>query len=488
MRTPVLLISVAAVALAPAVSQAQVRYLNPRDVAEAQKAHPEIVQEFGGAETGARGAYVQSVGRRVAVHSGVANSAAAYHFTTLNSAVENAFALPGGYVYITRQLMALMEDESQLAFVLGHETGHIAAGHAQARKAAQSRNSLSGILGAILGSFVGGAFGNMIAQLSQQAAQMWTLRFSRQQEYDSDVLGIRYMASAGYDPMGAPNMLAALTRSTALEARVQGRDSRQLPEWASTHPLSENRTQQARALAQRTSRAGAGLRNRDGFLAQIEGIYVDDDPAQGVIEGRSFTHPDLRLQFNVPTGYLMQNGSDAVTISGSAGKAQFRGGRFAGSLENVIYQAFQQVAGGQVRLAVPPPQRTFVNGMAAAFTTARANTSSGVVDVSVFAYEWDANTKYYFVMLTRGGAGIGPFAPMVGSLRRIGANEAEAIRPRIIDVVTVRPGDTVQSLASGMAYSSFRLERFQALNGLQPGARLVPGQKVKVVVYGARRT
>lgn len=488
MRNSILLLGIAAVALTPAPSLAQARYLNPRDVAEAQKQHPEIVREFGGAETGSRAAYVEAVGRRVATQSGVANSTAAYRFTTLNSAVENAFAVPGGYVYITRQLMGLMDDESQLAFVLGHETGHIAAGHAQARKAASTRNSIGGLLGAILGSFVGGAFGNLISQVSQQAAEMWTLSFSRQQEYDADTLGVRYITAAGYDPLGAPNMLAALTRATALQARVQGRDSRQTPEWTSTHPLSANRTQQAQAMAQRTGRAGTGLRNRDQFLAQLEGIYVDDDPAQGVIEGRSFTHPDLKLQFVVPTGYLMQNGSDAVTIAGSAGKAQFRGGRYSGSLESLILQAYQQLVGNQAQLSVPPPQRTYVNGMPAAYTTARANTSSGTVDVSVFAYEWDSNSKYYFIMLTRGGAGIGPFAPMVGSLRRISATEAAAIRPRIIDVVTVRAGDTVQSLASRMAYPNFQLERFLSLNGLQAGTRLVPGQKVKVVVYGTRRT
>ena len=126
------------------------------DVAEAQQQHPLLVAEFGGAETGARAAYVEGVGRRVAVHSGIANSQAAYRFTTLNSAVENAFAMPGGYVYITRQLMGLMNDEAELAFVLGHEVGHIAANHHQARKSAATRNSILGVFGAILGSAVGG--------------------------------------------------------------------------------------------------------------------------------------------------------------------------------------------------------------------------------------------------------------------------------------------------------------------------------------------
>jgi predicted Zn-dependent protease len=125
--------------------------------------------------------------------------------------------------------------------------------------------------------------------------------------------------------------------------------------------------------------------------------------------------------------------------------------------------------------------------MPAAITTARVNTQSGVVDVSVVAYQWDPQRVYHFVMLTQGGAQLGPFGQMIGSLRRISPAEAAAIRPRIIDVVTVRPGDTVQSLASRMAYRDFKLERFATLNNLNPNSPLVRGQKVKLVVYGTRR-
>ncbi len=488
MRKTVLLIAASAVALSPVALPAQsARYLDPREVAEAQRQHAELIAEFGGAETGARGAYVESVGRRIAAYSGVANAGSAFRFTTLNSAVENAFAVPGGHVYITRQLMTLMDDESQLAFALAHETGHIAANHAHARQSASRRNSIGGIFGVLLGSVLGGGIGNVISQMSQQRAQLATLSFSRNQEYDADRLGTRYMVAAGYDPAGGPGILAALTRASALQARVQGRSNRQTPEWASTHPLSENRMQQALAGARATGRLGAGIRNRDPFLAQLEGITVDDDPAQGVIEGRSFTHPDLRIQFAVPPGYLMQNGTREVTIKGSAGQAQFSGGRYGGSIENYIHQVIQQLTGGRQQLMVPPPQRTTINGFPAAFTTARANTSSGVVDVSVVAYQWDPNTIYHFIMLTRGGTGISPFAQMVDSLRRISPAEAAAIRPRVIDVATVRPGDSVQTLASRMAYRDFQVERFLAINGLAAGRGLVPGQKVKLVVYGARR-
>ncbi len=484
MRRTMTLLAASALAVVPASAQmSQPRYLSQRDVQEAAKQHPEVVAELGGAETGPRAAYVESVGRRVAAFSGTANAGQAYHFTTLNSAVENAFAVPGGYVYITRQLMGIMNDEAELAFVVGHETGHIAANHARARKSAATRSSILGVLGSILGAVVGI---EGIGGIAQQFSKSRLLSFSRDQEYQADVLGIRYITQAGYDPNASSTMLAQLARSTALEARMQGDANRSTPEWASTHPLSENRMAQAARTARQTGRAGSGLRNRDAFLAQLKGVLVDDDPAQGVIEGRIFTHPDLRLAFTVPTGYLMQNGTSAVSIQGSAGQAQFSGGRFNGDMPAYIGAVLQQLTGGQAQIQLGSLQQTQVNGIPATYVVGRANTSSGAVDVGVFAYQWDRDTAYHFVMLTQAGQGLSPFASMVNSLRRIGTAEAAAIRPRVMDVVTVGRGDTMQSLAGRMAYRDFRMDRFLALNGLASTSRLAAGQKVKLVVYGTR--
>jgi predicted Zn-dependent protease len=481
MRRTILLFAAAALAITPAAAQ-QLRYLNPQDVAEAQHDHAELVRELGGAETGPRAAYVESIGRRVGAVSGVANPGQALHFTTLNSAVENAFSVPGGYVYITRQLMGLMDDESQLAFALGHEVGHVAANHAHIREEYAQRNPL-GVFGQIIGAIFGAGIGDVL----QARSRLDMLSFSREQEYEADTLGLHYMIAAGYDPAGASGILAALSRNAALQLRSQGRTNRQTPEWASTHPLSENRMQRALAEARATGRLGKGVRNRDLFLSELEGIYVDDDPAQGIIEGPSFTHPDLRIQFSVPQGYLMSNGTDAVTVSGSAGKAQFRGGQFSGTLDDAVLLAFRQLTRGDLNFPVPTPQHATINGMPAAITTARVNTQSGLIDASVAAYQWDSQRVYYFVMLTPGGYGVGPFVPMINSLRRITPAEAAAIRPRVMHIETVRPGDTVQSLSVRMAYRDFKLERFLSLNGLGANSTLVPGQKVKLVVYGMRR-
>jgi predicted Zn-dependent protease len=484
MRKGVLLFTAATIAVTPAIAQRAARYLNPQDVAEAQRMHPAMVQELGGAETGPRAAYVQSVGRRVGAVSGVADSGQALHFTLLNSPVENAFSVPGGYVYVTRQLMTLMDDESQLAFALGHEVGHIAANHAHIREQ-YAQQSRFGVFGQIFGAIFGRS---PLANYIEQRSQLDLLSFSREQEYQADTLGLRYLIASGYDPGGAARLLSALTLQTALDARLQGKTNRQTPEWARTHPLSENRMQRALAEARATGKLGSGVRNRDTFLGELEGLYVDDDPAQGVIDGPTFTHPDLRIQFTVPPGYLMSNGTTAVTISGSAGKAQFSGGRFSGTLENYILRVFQELTRGSMQVPIPPPQRVTINGMPAAITSARIDTGSGPIDVSVVAYQWDPQRIYHFVMLAPGGSGVGPFAQMVNSLRRLSPEEAAAIRPRVIHVVTVAPGDTVQSLSGRMAYRDYKLDRFLALNGLGANATLAPGQKVKLVVYGPRRT
>lgn len=488
MRKAVLFLTAGAVVAASSAVTAQYGgpAIDPRYVAQAQRQHPQFIAEFGGAESGARAGYVNAVGQRVAAQSGIYNPGGSFRFTVLNSAVENAFTVPGGYVYITRQLMTLMNDESELAFALAHEAAHIAAQHAQQREAIMRRNSQSALAARILGSIIGGSFGNAIAQRSQLSSVLQTLSFSREQEHQSDSLGIRYLVGAGYDPAGAPGILAAIGRQTALEARVQGQSNRQLPEWASTHPLNQNRILRTSAEARGTGRLGTGVRNRDQFLAQLEGVYVDDDPEQGVIDGRTFAHPDLGMHFTVPVGYLMQNGTREVSIKGSAGQAEFSGGRFNGPLESYVAGVLGQFT--QQQLHPAQIQRRMINGIPAAFATVRAQTRSGLVDGSIVAYQWEPGTIYHFVMISAGGYGIGPFWPMVQSIRKLSPAERAQIRPRVIDVVTVAPGDTVQSLANRMVHRDFRLERFLALNGLAPGSVLRPGEKVKLVVHGARRT
>jgi predicted Zn-dependent protease len=466
---------------APASAQSKTRSISQSTAATAAKQHPQIVEEFGGEENGARSAYIKQVGARVAARTNIAGGANAFRVTTLNSPVMNAFAVPGGYLYVTRQLVGLANDEAELASVLGHEAGHIAARHSSERKRA-------GILSQLLAVGLGVATGSsQLGNLAGQITQGVVLSYSRKQELEADDLGVRYIAAAGYDPTASASFLNSLGAATSLEARVVGRnDERSTPSWARSHPLSADRVTRATKTAQATGRAGTGLRNRDAFLAQIDGIMVDDDPKQGVIDGRTYTHPDLRLRFAVPDGYGMQNGTRAVSIVGQRGQAQFAGGRFGGDLGAYIGQVFRSIAGQQAQLGYTQPRGTTINGVPAAYSTARVNTQSGQVDLTVVAYRWDSDTAYHFAMITPAGSGLGPFESMVGSLGRISAAEAAAIRPRVIDVVTVGPRDSVATLAARMAYGDHKEERFRVLNGLASGAQPRAGQKVKIVVYGNR--
>jgi predicted Zn-dependent protease len=412
-------VGMAALGAAPAVIGKQdairtVSSISAQDKASGSKQHPELLKEFGGPYAGPQARYVEGVGRRIAVQSGLSNAQSDFTVSLLNSPVNNAFAIPGGYVYVTRQLMALMNDEAELAGVLGHEVGHVAARHGQRR---------------------------------QQAA----------------------------------GMLASLAAQSNLDARVAG-SARTMPEWASTHPDPASRVARAAKGA-----AGSGsksvVRNRDAFLNALDGLLYGDDPRQGVIDGNRFRHPDLRLTFTAPTGFGMENGADAVSVTGSGGQAQFGAAAYSGNLTAYIDSVFAKLGGANGSVPAGEVRRTTVNGLPAAWRTVRANSQSGAVDATVFAYDFGGGKAYHFLLLTTAGQGIGPFNAMVQSVQRLSSQEAAAIKPRRVDVVAVKAGDTVQSLSRRMAYSDYQLERFLTINALAANASLRPGQRVKIVTW-----
>lgn len=455
----------------------------PISQGEAQQgaeAHPQLLAEFGGAMSGSQAQYVEQVGKNIAVQSGLGNARDSFTVSLLNSSVNNAFAIPGGYVYTTRQLVALMNNEAELAGVLGHEVGHVAARHSQRRQQAATQNSLLGAAGAILSGILLGnsGLGQQIGQTLMQGSQLLTLKFSRSQELEADKLGIEYLGRAGYDPHAMATVLASLAAQNALDARLQGRGNATIPQWASTHPDPASRVQGANALAQGMT----GVTNRDTFLTRIDGLVYGDDPAQGIVEGRQFIHPDLRLSFTAPQGFYMINGTRAVTINGQSGKAQFTTAQYNGNLRSYVGQVFGALS-QQQQITPSNIQTTTVNGLPAAHGTARVNSGSGQVDVTVFAYQFSNSQAYHFLAITPAGRA-STFNGMFGSVRRISAQEASNVVPRVLDVITVQRGDTVASLAQRMAFTDERELRFRVLNGLSSGDQVQAGQKVKIVVRG----
>jgi predicted Zn-dependent protease len=462
------LLASASMAQAPGFSEAERR--------QGAEAHPQLLQQFGGAYQGPQADYVRRVGQKIALQSGYAARGQDYTVTLLNSNINNAFAVPGGYIYITRQLLALMNDEAELAFVMGHEVAHVAARHSAKR---QNRSALTGLGAAILGAVTGS---DLVGALANTGAQLHTLGFSREQEREADSLGLRYLLRADYDPMASAGILASLGAQTALEARLAGRQD-STPGWLSTHPASAERVARIRREAQNVAgEARVRNTNRNAFLDAINGMPYDDDVEQGVIEGTTFRHPGLRLTFTAPAGFVMQNAPDAVTgTRANMGRFQFSGGRPGNGESLAGYSArVWQASGVQ---SSPRMEIRTINGIETGLSSVRTRTNSGQVDATLAVYRWGNEAWYH--MLTIAPAGQDPgFSTLINSVRRLTPQEASAIKGRRVTVVTVRDGDTVQSLANRMAYDDDRLSRFTILNGIDANARLVPGTRVKLITRG----
>jgi predicted Zn-dependent protease len=456
-----------------------------QEKSEGAKYHPEILKEFGGPMQSPQTAYVVRVGKNIAVQSGLGNAESDFNVTLLNSSVNNAFAIPGGYVYITRQLVALCNSEAEMAGVLGHEVGHTAARHSKKRQRQSTIANILGVGGSILGAVLGdsggllGALGGGLKQYSGTLAQIFSLKYSRGQEEEADDLGIRYLSKAGYDPTALSAMLNSLAMQTAVDSRASGLGDNRVPEWASTHPDPAKRVVRAASNARKF--ATNTNRRADAHLNAINGMLYGDDPAQGVVEGQDFLHPDIRMKFTAPNGFGIQNGTDAVSINGNSGKAIFTQGNFTGDRQAYIAAAFKSVSGQNQTIPIGEIRRTTINDIPAFYSSAVVNTQQGAREVTVFAYEWNGNVGYHFITISAATAN--PFGGMFNSMARLNATQAASIKPRKLRVVTVGNRDSVASLAARMAYSSLQTERFLALNGLSNNTTLAPGRKVKIVTY-----
>lgn len=480
---PLALAACGGIASTAPMAAGQAAPISAQERQQGNDAHPAIMAEFGGEYNGPQAAYATRVGQQIAVHSGLSSSPGAFDVTMLNSPANNAFAIPGGYVYVTRQLMALMNSEAELAAVLGHEVAHVAARHSEKRQSTAQRNSILGVLGQVLVGAVAGdsQIGSILNEGIGTGSQLLTLGYSRSQETQADDLAIAYLVDAGYDPKALSSMLYSLALQNQLDQQISG-DARSVPQWASTHPDPASRVERAANLANASGAVGGTL-NRDGYLSAIDGMLYGDDPAQGVIEGRTFLHPVFRLAFDIPQGFAMQNGATAVSITGPNAKAQFSTASYNGNLDSYVQNVLTSLAGSGNALPQTSIRRTSVNGVPAAYTQLRANSGSGEVDVTVYAYAPSSSKAYHFVTLTPAGQGLGAMNSMVQSFRTLTAAQAAAVKPKFVRVVTVRSGDTASSLAQRMAFSDNQLQRFLVLNALNQNETLRAGQKVKIVTY-----
>ena len=279
-----------------------------QEISIGREMNPEILKEYGDYPADQLQNYVANVGKRLANASD--RTDLFFHFRVVNSPEVNAFALPGGYVYVTRGLLAYVNSESELAGVLGHEIGHVTARHAvrQYTKAA-SYNLATGIASI----FVPGV--NNFGQIADIAFVAITSGYSRDYEREADRLGVKYALKAGYDPKAVSNFLHTLD----LLDKVKGQKT--YHSLFATHPKTEERV----ALAE--SEADSGnitlqaqlIIGREPYLKQVDGLLFGPDPKEGVVIGNRFQHPDLRIEVIFPQGWNIENKPDAV-MAKSSGK------------------------------------------------------------------------------------------------------------------------------------------------------------------------
>ena len=452
--------------------------------------HPKIMAAFGGEVQDARlRGYVRDIGMRLAAQS--EQPQGPWTFTVLDSPVVNAFAVPGGYIYVTRGLIALANDEAELAGVIGHEIGHVTGAHTAKR---QERAGIAqlGVFAATLGAALLGA-GNeavrAVNQLGNQVGQGYVAGFSRTQEFEADRLGVRYIAKGGYDPFAQADFLESLQRTTELQSQIAGRgyDPNRV-DFLSTHPATAQRVREAISAARRDGVAvpDGAPRNQERFFREIDGMIYGDSAEQGFVRGNTFSHPKLRFEFTVPQDFRIQNSSRQVTAAGPSGAGLIFDGDKAGrgGADDYIARTWAPSIAQQTRTGQLTNLRRFnINGMDAASGQMAIETRGGVRIARMTAIRL-GDTMYRFLGVQPQGADrLGQsMDDAARTFRRLSAGEARRLKPYKIAVRTVRGGDTVAKLARRSAFDDFAEQRFRVLNGLQPGEGLRVGQRVKMVV------
>jgi len=487
----ILLLSVAVLAgcgtqvVNPVTGQAERSVMDERtELAEGKKAHGEILKEYGVYPDPKLQAYVNGIGQKLATQSHRAGLT--WTFTVLDSPEVNAFALPGGYVYITRGILAYMESEADMAGVIGHEIGHVTARHG-AQRATRQQNAGLGVLaatvlGAVLESQVGLSGGTeMFGQMAQGVAAGYVAHYSREQELQADSLGAEYLARSQYDPRNMIDVIRVLKLQetyAADEARAAGRSAPQRDNWLSSHPSNDQRLQ---AIGENAARyqghyADDGSRR---FLQAIEGLRFGENPDQGLTRGQQFYHPPLGFAMTAPAGWRVQNAADALTFVGPQGDAALRvllvppkAGR---THEDILRTAFKATRGQLTQGQV--------NGFASTHFKGTVQGSQGQAQAAELTLLTGPGQSTY-AMLYLAASEAAKQRALAGlqateqSFRALTAADAQAARPWKIRLLPFPRGGYAE-----LARQSVVSERqLQLLNGSYGRADPPPGRLVKTVM------
>ncbi len=448
----------------PASAAAEPAAMSPA----AQREHVRILAAYGGAYEDPRleAHLARTVDRLVAASE---QPNIKYRVTILNSPAVNAFALSSGQLYVTRGLLALANDTSEVASVLAHEIAHVIARHAAFR---ENQMRQAQIFSRVATDLLGDP---QLGALALARSKIALASFSRAQELEADGIGVGIAARAGFDPHGAQRFLTSMGRNAQLRSQAAGIDQRP-PDFLSSHPSTPERIKIARANARQYVAPGIGKSDRAEYLALIDGLIYEDDPSEGFIRGRRFVHPKLGFTYTAPEGFALDNTSQAV-FGIKAGGAQ--------ALRLDVVKASPDVSladylnsGWVEGIDRHTVQQLAINGLPAA--TALARSDAWTFRLYVVRLDGDV---YRFIFAAKHGTETADrtFRESMTTFRRITAAEAGA-KPRRLKVVRVAPGQTIDSLARRMAVPDRKLELFRVLNGLSPADTVKPGDRLKLVV------
>ncbi len=458
----------------PATGEQQfAAFMSPQQEQQAGASeHENVMKTFGLPENSdALQAYVNNIGQKLAANT--ERTDVQYKFFVLDDEMVNAFALPGGYIYVTRGLMAYAGNEAQLAAVLAHEIGHVTGRHSAERYSRGIVTSLGAmVLSAALDS-------QAASQALGIGSDLFMKSYSRGQENEADDLGIRYLARAGYDTTAMAGFLSNLQNHTALQAHMNGSKEQQI-DWFSTHPLTADRMQSTIEISRQYPQGGTV--NRDQYLGVIDGMVYGESARHGFARGNRFYHPQIGFTFEVPSGFTMKNQPNQIIASNKSGTVIiFDAAGNPQGIDPLTYMKQVWMQGEKLADA----ENITINGMQAA-----TGSFSGVVDgkqslIRLVAVKWNANTIFRFQMAMPVNASatlVEDLKRTTYSLRALSAAEKRDVRPYRIKIVTAAAGDTAASLGRRMPFTTYQEERFRTLNGLPPGQALTAGQRYKLIV------
>lgn len=474
----VVLVIVMSCARNPVTGKKQVVLMSEQqEIAMGVQADPEIVASFGLYPDSSIQRFMNEKGRQMAAISHRPNLN--WQFRVLDADVINAFAVPGGFVYFTRGILANMNNEAQFAGVLGHEIGHVTARHSVSQQTRQVFGQL-GIIAAVIAKPELAQF----AEAASQGLQLLYLKNSRDHESQSDELGVEYSSKVGYDAREMAKFFQTLEREMAYKSGNQ-----RLPEFLSTHPNPGNRFVNVTSLANKwqTENSKSNMTiNRNSYLKLINGIVYGEDPRQGYRENNVFYHPELKFQFNTPAGWQYQNSPQSVTMAPADGSALVQLSLGKGNSPKEAAQTLAQNA----KLQVTESRDITVNGLPAyaIVGTQSQQDQSGrsVPTVSALIYFIQYNNLIYQLIGASTPATFAnystSFRSYFDSFKQLTDPSKINVKPDRIEVVTVNRNQTLRQFFESYKLPTAKMEEYAIMNGMQLTDNLTQGMMVKIVV------